>query len=445
MHRPLAAVRGLVPRPRLVICVGAGAGLIALAQLSPLFWLVALAYHAILLGLLVADARGLPVKGWEAVRDLPSPFSLGARQEILVGVRNPRAAGLEAVLADHSPAELGPQPREVAGTFDEHGEWIAVYTTRARRRGAYRFEALDLRVGRPRGWWLRQLRLPISQPAAVYPSVVAIRRYQLTLRRGMPPRQGRRRAQPPGAATAFAGLREYLPGDDPRRINWKATARRDHPISVEVEAERGQQVLILLDCGRLMTAPAGALSKLDHAVNAALLLGWLAQQQGDRVGLLAFTDDVNSYLPPQRGARQVNRLSETLYGISAQFVEPDYGVAFAQLARRVTRRSLVVLLTDVLDPATSGELVRQALWLSRRHLVLVVAMEDPALAAAVGAPLDSSARAYEWAAAEDLLAARRRSFETLRRGGVLGLDVPADALSPSLVERYLELKERALL
>jgi len=247
------------------------------------------------------------------------------------------------------------------------------------------------------------------------------------------------------AATAFAGLRDYLPGDDPRRIHWKATARRDQPVTTEVEAERGQQVMILLDCGRLMTAPAGNLTKLDHAVNAALLLGWLAQQQGDRVGLVAFTDQVDSFLAPQRSPAQVSRLSGALYGIRAQFVEPDFIEAFSAVARRVSRRSLVVVLTDVLDPGASRDLVSQALWLSGRHLVLVVAMEDPALIAARDAPIDRSARAYEWAAAEELLAARRHSFEALRRGGVLGLDVPAGKLSPALVERYLELKERALL
>ena len=392
------------------------------------------------------DASRLPTRrGWEATRDIPNPLSLGARQEILVGLRNPLAAGLDAVLADHAPAGLAPGLRELRGRFDGGGEWIAAYPVRPPRRGALEFGPIDLRLWRPRGWWMRQLRLPAEQPAAVYPDVLAIRQYQLTLRRGMPYRPGRRRSRPPGAATAFAGLRDYLPGDDPRRIHWKATAKRDQPVTTEVEAERGQQVMILLDCGRLMTAPAGHLTKLDHAVNAALLLGWLAQQQGDRVGLAAFTDQVDTYLAPFRSPAQVSRLTGALYGVRAQFVEPDFGEAFSLVARRVGRRSLVVVLTDVLDPDASRELVSQALWLSRRHLVLVVAMEDPALVAARDAPIDRSERAYQWAAAEELLTARRESFEALRRGGVLGLDVPAGSLSPALVERYLELKERALL
>jgi uncharacterized protein (DUF58 family) len=428
------------------VAVGAGAVLIALAQLGPWLWLPAIAYNAALVVLAVRDAATLPTRrGWEATRDLPAPLSLGAHQEVLVGSRNRRAAGLEGALADHVPTVLNPDRREVRGTFDERGEWIAIYQVNPAQRGAFEFGPVDLRVWRRRGWWARQVRLPRPQGAAVYPNVLAIRQYQLTLRRGMPFRPGQRRSRPPGAATAFAGLRDYIPGDDPRRINWKATARRDQPVTVELEAERGQQVMILLDCGRLMTARAGNMSKLDHAINAALLLGWLAQQQGDRVGLVAFTDQVDSFLAPQRGPTQVNRLSEALYGVQAQFVEPDFGEAFALLARRVSRRSLVVVLTDVLDPSASHELVAQALWLARRHLVLVVAMEDPALISARDAPIDRSTRAYEWAAAEELLASRRQSFEALRRGGVLGLDVPAGTLSPALVERYLELKERALL
>ena len=352
---------------------------------------------------------------------------------------------MEALIADHVPAALRPNVREVAARFDAAGQLVAEYHANPPRRGSFLLPSLDLRCWRPDGFWIRQVRLPVADEAAVYPNVKAIRQYQLSARRGMPYRPGLRRARPPGAATAFAGLRDYLPGDDVRRINWKATARKDQPVMVDLEAERGQQVIILLDCGRLMTAPAGNLTKLDHSINAALLLGWLAQQQGDRIGLVAFSDRVDHFLTPARGPIQMKRLNDLLYAIRPQSVEPDFGEAFTVVGRRVTRRSLVVVLTDLLDPTASAELVSQALWLGRRHLVLVVAMADPALVAARDAAIDRSERAYEWAAAEELLAARRRSFEALRRGGVLGLDVAAGELSPALVERYLEMKERALL
>jgi uncharacterized protein (DUF58 family) len=154
---------------------------------------------------------------------------------------------------------------------------------------------------------------------------------------------------------------------------------------------------------------------------------------------------VETFVAPRRGLRQVNRLNEVLYRARAEYAEPEYGEAMGYLARQVRGRSLVVVLTDVLDAEASSDLVAHALRLGARHRVLVVAMADPEVVAALGRPVATSAAAYQWAAAEELMGARRRAFETLQRGGVQCLDVEAGRLSPALVERYLELKERGLL
>ena len=439
-------IRGLAPQARLLWVIAIGAALIALAVVSPVLVFVAVAYHAGLILVLARDLALLPSRsGYRVQRLVPEPFSLGELEEVKVVVVNPAAAGLDALVADHAPADLRPHPRELAGRFDANGRLTVSYFTSSPRRGAFRFGPVDIQVSRPHGWWRRQVRLPLPDEVAVFPNVVAIKRVQLTLRRGLRAMAGLRRARPPGASTAFAGLRDYVRGDDVRRVSWTATARRDHPVVVEVEAERGQQVMIILDCGRLMTAPAGELDKLDHAVNAALMLAWVAHAYGDRVGLMTFDDRVTGFIKPERGSSQIRRLTEALYAIKADYVEPDFGHAFTHLALRLGRRSMVVVLTDVQDPEASKELVAHCLRLAARHLVLVVAMSDPAVLKARDQPVTSSSGAYQWAAAEEFVASRRESFELLRRGGVLGLDVVAGRLSPALVERYLELNERALL
>ncbi|HVH63071.1 MAG TPA: DUF58 domain-containing protein [Candidatus Dormibacteraeota bacterium] len=420
--------------------------MIILAAISPVLGLVAAAYNAGLLIIAVRDLALLPERsGYSVRRTVPEPFSLGEPEEVAVHIENRAAAGLAARIADHAPAGLRPEPREVEGTFDAQGRLTLAYRSYSPKRGAYRFGPVDLQVWRSNGWWRRQVRLPVAQEVAVFPNVVAIKRVQLSLRRGLRAMAGMRRARPPGASTAFAGLRDYVRGDDVRRVSWTATARRDRPVVIEVEAERGQQVMLALDCGRLMTAPAGDLDKLDHAVNAALMLAWVAQAHGDRVGLMTFDDRVTTFLKPERGATQLRRINEALYAVRPDFVEPDFGHAMTHLALRVGRRSLIIVLTDVQDPEASRELVAHTLRLASKHLVLVVAMSDPAVLTARDAPIDTSNRAYEWAAAEEFVASRRESFELLRRGGVMGLDVVAGSLSPALVERYLELKERALL
>jgi uncharacterized protein (DUF58 family) len=438
--------RGLAPQPRLLWAIAIGAALIALTIVSPVLVVVAVAYHVGLVLVLARDIALLPSRsGYRVRRVMPEPFSLGEHEEVKVVIENSAAAGLLATIADHAPADLAPQPREVAGTFDRNGRLELTYSTTSPRRGAYKFGPVDLQVSRRDGWWRRQLRLQHPHEVAVFPNVVAIKRMQLTLRRGLRVMAGLRRARPPGASTAFAGLRDYVRGDDIRRVSWTATARRDHPVVVEVEAERGQQVMIAIDCGRLMTAPAGELDKLDHAINAALMLAWVAQAYGDRVGLMTFDDRVTSFIKPERGSAQLRRITEELYAVKPEYVEPDFGHAFTHLSLRLGRRSMVVILTDLQDPEASKELVAHCLRLAARHLVLVVAMSDPSVVNARQAPVTTSSRAYEWAAAEEFMASRRESFELLRRGGVLGLDVVAGNLSPALVERYLELKERALL
>jgi len=439
-------LRGLAPQPRLIWAVAIGAGLIALAVASPVVGFVAVIYHIGLVTIATRDLALLPGRsGYSVRRTMPDPFSLGEPEEVIVVIQNHSAAGLMAKVSDHAPADLRPEPREVSGQFDPGGVLKVTYRTYSPRRGAYKFGPVDLQVWRDEGWWRRQVRLPEQREVAVFPNIVAIKRIQLSLRRGLRAMVGMRRAKPPGASTAFAGLRDYVRGDDVRRVSWTATARRDRPVVIEVEAERGQQVIIAIDCGRLMTAPAGDLDKLDHAVNAALMLAWVAQAYGDRVGLLTFDDRVTSFIKPERGTTQLRRITEALYAVQPEYVEPDFGHAMTHLALRVGRRSMVVLLTDVQDPEASRELVAHALRLAARHLVLVVAMSDPAALSARDDPIDTTDRAYEWAAAEEFVASRRESFELLRRGGVLGLDVVAGRLSPSLVERYLELKERALL
>jgi uncharacterized protein (DUF58 family) len=439
-------LRGLAPQPRLLWAIAVGASLIALAVVSPVLGVVAIIYHATLVVVAARDLSSLPGRaGYRARRATPDPFSLGEPEEVAVIIQNRAAAGLMARVADHAPDALRPVPREVEGRFDPGGILTVAYRTYSPRRGAYVFGPVDVQVWREGGWWRRQIRLPLAHEVAVFPNVVAIKRIQLSLRRGLRAMAGMRRARPPGASTAFAGLRDYVRGDDARRVSWTATARRDRPVVIEVEAERGQQVIIALDCGRLMTAPAGDLDKLDHAVNAALMLGWVAQAYGDRVGLMTFDDRVTAFIKPERGTAQLRRITEALYAVRPEYVEPDFGHAMTHLALRVGRRSMIVMLTDVQDAAASRELVAHALRLAARHLVLVVAMSDPAVLKARDDPIVSTNRAYEWAAAEEFVASRRQSFELLRRGGVLGLDVVAGQLSPALVERYLELKERALL
>ncbi len=235
-------------------------------------------------------------------------------------------------------------------------------------------------------------------------------------------------------------------GDDPRHVDWKATARRRRLISREYSIEQGQTVMILIDAGRLMTQLAGPLPRFEYALSSALVLANIAARTGDSVGLLLFDDAVRAFVPPTRGTAALPLIRDALVPVQATMTEPDYAAAFRTLAARVRRRSLLVLYTDVIDVRASRALLTLATHGTRVHLPLVVALRNDALVAAATPTGRATTQAiYETAAAEELLSARDEALERMRRAGVSVLDVRPQAMTAAIINRYLEIKGKGAL
>jgi uncharacterized protein (DUF58 family) len=248
-----------------------------------------------------------------------------------------------------------------------------------------------------------------------------------------------------GDGAEFDYLREYSPDDDYRKIDWKATARHQRPMTRQYDLERSQTLMLVLDAGRMMCAEIGAMSKLDYAINAALLLAYVAVERDDAVGLAVFADELETFVPPGKGLRQVGLLADQLYAVQPVLREPNYGEAFAYLRRRTQRRALVVTFTDLIDREASAQLLANVLALAPRHLPLVVTLRDDRLDALARLRPDEARQAYERAVATDLLAQRRLALAALRAGGALVLDAAPRDLTVATVNRYLEIKARAAL
>jgi uncharacterized protein (DUF58 family) len=201
----------------------------------------------------------------------------------------------------------------------------------------------------------------------------------------------------------------------------------------------------MLDAGRLMTAPLGPLSKLDYAINTTLLLAYVAILRGDRVGLLTFADTVTGYWEPDKGRRQFLAILEALYKVQPQQVEPDYMKAGAFLSTQRSKRSLVVLFTDILDKRQSDALLRGFGRLAPRHLPMAVTMADNEVQNMARQDPTDPQQMYEKIVAQELLDDRSAALEALQRRGALSVDVPADKLTPAVVNKYLELKARGRL
>ena len=416
---------------------------LALADVTPAFVTLALLTLVAAFALAIVDYRATPAPSTVPVERVAEPqLSIGVGNRVTVRLRNPFALPLRATVRDTVPTSFDVDRRTAELVVGPGATAEAAYAARPRHRGSFRFGDVHIRLRGPLDLLQRQGRVAAEAPANVYPDLHEIRRYEVSLRRGLAYDAGQRRARTPGAGSLFERLREYQPDDDPRWIAWTATARRGRPISVEYETERQQRVLILLDAGRMMSSTLGRLTKLDHAVNTALMLSYVAIAKGDEVGLLGFADTVRAYDPARRGHRQFLRLTESLRRLEVTMTEPDYRAAFEFLRAKTARRAFAILFTDLVDEEASRALVAALTQLAGNNLVLCCVLQDPQLAETAARDPSSSGELYERVVAAEVLDARRRALAVLRRHGVHSIDVPAERLSVATIQRYLELKKR---
>jgi uncharacterized protein (DUF58 family) len=275
--------------------------------------------------------------------------------------------------------------------------------------------------------------------------LLEVRKYVILARRGRFSETGLKHSRLYGAGTRFESLRDYLPDDDYRRINWNATARTGRPISEEYEHERSQNITIMLDCGRMMTAVIKDMSRLDYAINSALMLGYVCCVKGDKVGLVAFSDNVEAYISPRGGKQQLYRIADALYDISPKMRQPDYEKAFTFVESKLRRRSLIVVFTDLIDVEISKTLTAYLPRLRQRHLVLCITLKDTELARLADEMPDTVEDVYQKAVAGQLLLEQQGTLSKLQQNGVLVLDSTPENLSVATVNRYLELKGRNLI
>ena len=431
--------------------LGAGLALFGLAGLwlpwgleAMLLGDLALAAAVWLDGLLAPQAGPRP-RHLVALREAPPAFSVGRPGEVTYRWRNgaPRVARLR--LREVRPDLLGgaQPPRWIH--VPARGEARETVPVTPARRGRQTGGGFVLDSVGPLGLGLRRERIALPWEVAVYPPLVTVR-LQASLARAQRRReQGITPLRRLGEGRLFESLRDWVPGDDLRHIDWKATGRRGKVITRQFEAERRQHVLLVLDLGRLLTAEIAGVARLEYVVRAALELAYTAVQHDDNVGVMAFADGVQHFVAPQRGRLALKRVLDVLARVEPRLVEPDYPGAFRYLAARNRKRALTVLFTDVIDRFASDALVANVASLRPRHLPLAVTLQNPELNHIAALRPAAAHDAFRKAAAEELLRAREEALGRMRRAGVLVLDVPPERAAEAVVAKYLDLKRRGRL
>ncbi|MBI5170261.1 MAG: DUF58 domain-containing protein [Candidatus Eisenbacteria bacterium] len=310
------------------------------------------------------------------------------------------------------------------------------------RRGRATVEALWLGWRSPAGLWAHSKRVPLDREIPVLPDLPRVRAQAIRFFADRHFRAGLQVERYRGDGSEFDSLKEYLPGDDHRTIDWKATARHRRPICRQHRAERDHQVIFAIDSGRLMSESVAGVSRLDHAINGALLLSYVCLATGDRVGLFSFHSRPGPALEPVRGVAGIRALLESTARIDYSADETNFTLGLTTLAQRLRRRSLVVLLTDFVDTVTAELLVENADRIASRHLLVFLSIRDPMLGELVRTPPTDMVALGRAVMARQLERDRSLVHRRLRRSGVRTFDVAPDAIAPSLIQQYLDIKRR---
>jgi len=434
-----------------------------LALLLGLGWVVpAVWFPRLIAGLFVWD--GLVLLMWlqdllrlpkpndlELQRVWSSPPSLGVRSKVTINLHNHGSHAVFARVVDEAPRTLRDAPPVMELTAPAAGSKAAEYDILPAQRGDIAFGKTYLRFQSAMRLAERWAVAETAASVRVLPNLEQAKQQALYLIRTRQVEMERRRKRLRGVGREFESLREYRTGDEIRNICWTATARRSKLITRVFQVERSQAVWIVLDAGRLLReqiARGGSylrLSKLDYAVDAALALAQVALHTGDRVGLLAYGREIQQNRNAGRGAAHLHSIVNSLSLVRPEPYEADHGRAVHTLLSEQHRRCLIVWITDLAETAGTPDVVEYALQMTRRHLVLFAAVGQPDLSKRIAQRPESEEEMFRYVAAIEIVQRRELLLRRLRQQGVLAMEIMPGALAASLVNQYLDIKDRSLI
>lgn len=432
------------PKPRLLwlLATGLVVGLLPLwqAHWAVVWW----AWLVIVLVVMLIDlVRVMRCPLPQVERQIDRHWPVAVWNKVQVRIENQAMRAVHLRLHDWYPdgCDCEGQPADLQ--LEVAGRALVNYRLRPRRRGDFDFTTCDIALDSPWGLWRRRCPLAVTSQVMVYPNYAELAKYLLLATQHRLDQLGIHQYTQRGQGGDFHQLREYRRGDALRQVDWKATSRYRRLISREYREDRDQQILFLLDCGRRMRHSDGERGHLDEALDAMLLMSFVALRQGDAVGLMSFAGH-ERWFAPRKGAAVINQLLNTIYDLQATTNASDYLAAAKQLIHQQRRRALVIIITNTRDEDYS-ELMAAARLLRAHHLVVLADLRESVLDQSVGQTPRTMEHTLRYYAADDYLAARRRAHQQLSHQGIHMLDILPEQLMAALVNEYQRLKRAGLL
>lgn len=446
LHRFQFRDKGILPTKRLLILLVFLFVPLILAIYMQKGWLFFIVMNSAVLLLSLVEFIILPKnKQFTCVRIISEKVERGSSFDIQLKIENnaPHPFPIYVKVIDSLPESFA-RPFPLSGKIEGGEPYHLTYHTVGKERGNYTLDKIYIRYRSLLGLWEKQWVFSHPQQIRVIPDLSSVKGFlsstpDMLLLKGVQPRKYQ------AGFGDFSLIRNYAVGDDPRKINWRATARKAEIMTNVYEPEHGKQVTLLLDCGRTMGIELRESNRLEKSMEAMLTVAAIALQQGDYVSVLAFSNKIHAYIPPGQGLSHLQRIIEEVYALQPAPVESNFAKAFHYLESVQKRRSLIMLFSDLDYFLLDDSLLSILHPIQKRHFFLLIGIEDPILRKWLTKDIKNTTNAMVKAMAEGQIIKRKKQLEKWRHFGLQALETKEENLVPIAVEKYFEVINRGVL
>ena len=413
---------------------------------NPLFGITNLLLLALVL-LFFIDALVLfrASKRITAQRALPEKFSNSDANELTVHIHNKYPFQINADIIDEIPVQFQKRDFSKEITIPARESASFSYFLRPTERGEYVFGHLNIYLNTKIGLVKRRYRFEKDQMVKVYPSFIQMKKYAFLALDNKLTLQGMKKIRRLGHTMEFEQIKEYVPGDDARTINWKATAKRGSLMVNQYQDEKSQPVYAIIDASRVMKMPFKGLTLLDYAINSTLAFSNIALKKKDKVGMLTFANTIQNHLPASSKKTHLQTILEVLYNINTKFLDSDFGTLYNQVKRKITQRSLLLLYTNFEHISSLERQLPYLKALSRKHVLVVIFFENTELDTLINETANSVPEVYHKTIAQKSEYDKKVMVTTLEKYGIQTILTKPENLTVNTINKYLEIKARGIL
>ena len=383
-----------------------------------------------------------PIK---AQRILPEKLSNGDENFVKIDIRNLYGFNIKTKIIDEIPFQFQKRDFLIEKNIESKKNAFFQYHLLPKERGVYSFGSLNVFVSSPLGLVTRKLIFQKDDQLACYPSFIHLRKYELMALNNEFMMGGIKKIRRLGHTMEFEQIKEYVPGDDVRTINWKATSKRNVLMVNQFQDERSQRIYMIIDKGRTMQMPFNGLSLLDYSINAAMALSHIILKKSDKAGMMTFSKKTENKIAAENKNGQLKKIAETLYNINTNFYESDFSRLYQDIKFSINQRSLILLFTNFETLDAVNRQMKYLRGIAKNHLVIVVFFKNAEMLQLIGKNPDNMREVYDEIIAEKFEMEKKLIIQELRKHGIYSIYTLPENLNIEVINKYLEIKARGIL